>query len=109
MKIKMLARLVVGHAVPLHQHFKAYLGVIDDPRLLLVGLFVVHEHNTDDGIIKAVGEEDVLVRINVLDVFSFHEETLVDFLGSRNREHGQSVALAVFRPFYFYIEFSKVN
>jgi len=35
--------------------------------------------------------------------------TVLYFGGSRNTEHGQSVALAVFRHSYFYIEFSKVN
>jgi hypothetical protein len=35
--------------------------------------------------------------------------TLLYFDGSRNTEHGQSVALAVFRHSYFYIGFLKVN
>jgi len=35
--------------------------------------------------------------------------TLFYFDVSRNTEHGQSVALAVFRHFQFYIGFLKVN
>jgi len=46
----------------------------------------VDKNDANDGLIEAVGEEDILVGVNFLDVFSFHGETLVDFLGSRNME-----------------------
>ena len=71
-KVKILARLFVGHLVVLHQDPEALLGVVDDAGVLLAGLLVVHEHDADDGLVEAVGKEDVLVRINVLDVFPFH-------------------------------------